>query len=90
MTNIALETLNVVPEFTAMIRAFFRDWLVCIAAVYAEVVDHDRAMELARQTLAEIEGAVVMMEMFDDPSYLSDAHQRIIDRYEALATASQN
>lgn len=90
MTNIALETLNVVPEFTAMIRAFFRDWLGCIAAVYAEVVDHDRAMELARQTLAEIEGAVVMMEMFDEPAYLTEAHQRIIDRYEALATASQN
>lgn len=90
MTNIALETLNVVPEFTQMIRAFFRDWLGCIAAVYAEVVDHDRAMELAKQTLAEIEGAVVMMEMFDDPQYLTDAHQRIIERYEELATAAQN
>ena len=90
MTNIALETLNVVPEFTQMIRAFFRDWLGCIAAVYAEVVDHDRAMELAKQTLAEIEGAVVMMEMFDDPQYLADAHQRIIERYEELATAAQN
>lgn len=90
MTNIALETLNVVPEFTTMIRAFFRDWLGCIAAVYTEVVDHEHAMVLAKQTLAEIEGAVVMMEMFDEPQYLRDAHQRIVERYEELATAAQN
>lgn len=84
MTNIALETLNVVPEFTVMIRRFFQDWLECIAAVYREVVEEEQAVILAKQTMSEIEGAVVMMELFDDPQYLKDAHKRIYKRYELL------
>lgn len=85
MTNIALETLNVVPDFTLMIRRFFKDWLECIAAVYREVVSEKEALALARQTMAEIEGAVVMMELFDEPKYLKEAHKRIYQRYEELA-----
>ncbi|CAI8167590.1 MAG: Transcriptional regulator AcuR [Cryomorphaceae bacterium] len=85
MTNIALETLNVVPDFTLMIRRFFKDWLECIAAVYREVVADKQALALARQTMAEIEGAVVMMELFDEPKYLKEAHKRIYQRYEELA-----
>lgn len=90
MTNIALETLNVVPEFTTLIRGFFEDWLECIAAVYREVVDAERAKLLAKQTMIEIEGAVVMMELFDDPSYLKDTHKRIYERYERLIIESNN
>jgi len=85
MTNIALETLNVVPEFTDMIRAFFRDWIKCIKDVYAEVMTTKTAESLAHQTFSEIEGAVIMTEIFDDKSYLRRAHKRIYNRFRSLA-----
>lgn len=81
MTNIALETLNVVPEFTTMIRQFFKDWLNCIENVYTESMPKKTATKLARQTLSDIEGAVMMMEIFDDHDYLKRTHQRVYDNY---------
>lgn len=82
MTNIALETLSVVPEFTAMIRSFFNDWLQCIENVYAEAMPRQTAEKLAKQTLSDIEGAVMLMEIYDDKSYLRRAHKRVFDTYK--------
>jgi len=88
MTNIALETLNVVPEFTSMFRAFFRDWINCVKSVYTEVCPKEDAEQLAHQTISEIEGAVVMMELFNDKNYLRRAHKRIYNRFKTLAETS--
>ncbi|MBX2845053.1 MAG: TetR/AcrR family transcriptional regulator [Saprospiraceae bacterium] len=89
MTNIALETLNVVPEFTAMFRAFFRDWIHCVKTVYAEVFPEDEAEQLAHQSISEIEGAVVMMELFNDKNYLRRAHKRIYNRFKSLSSVTK-
>jgi len=85
MSNIALETLNVIPDFTTMIRAFFKDWIDCVKNVYAEVMDKKLAEQLAHQTVSEIEGAVLMMELFDDKSYLRRAHKRIYTRFQSMS-----
>lgn len=82
MTNIALETLNVVPEFTTLIRSFFKDWVNCIENVYAEQMPKKTAAQLARQTISDIEGAVMMMEIFDDKNYLRRTHKRIYEMYK--------
>ena len=82
MTNIALETLNVVPEFTIMIRSFFKDWINCVEAVFAVEMPKKTAAMLARQAISEIEGAVVMMELFDDKNYLRRTHKRIYQTFQ--------
>ncbi len=82
MTNIALETMNVVPEFTTMIRSFFKDWVNCVEAVYAEEMPDKTAAQLARQTISDIEGAVMMMEIFDDKNYLRRTHKRVYSLYK--------
>lgn len=82
MTNIALETLNVVPDFTTLIRSFFKDWINCVEAVFAEEMPRKTAATLARQAISEIEGAVVMMEIFDDKNYLRRTHKRIYQLYQ--------
>ncbi len=89
MTNIAMETLNVVPEFTTMFRAFFRDFISCVKHVYAEVLPEDEAEQLAHQSISEIEGAVIMMELFNDKNYLRRAHKRIYQRFLTLAESTQ-
>ncbi len=90
MTNIALETLNVVPEFTVMIRNFFKDWISCVNDVYAEKMPVKGAEHMAHQTISEIEGAVFMMELFDDKSYLRRAHKRIYQRFLDMVSKYNN
>lgn len=82
MTNIALETLNVVPEFTTLIRSFFKDWVNCVENVFAEKMPRKTAVQLARQVISEIEGAVMMMEIFDDKNYLRRTHKRVYNLYK--------
>ena len=89
MTNIALETLNVVPEFTTMIRSFFKDWINCIESVFAEKMPKKTAAQLARQAVSEIEGAVIMMELFDDKNYLRRTHKRIYNQYKTNSFVNQ-
>lgn len=83
MTNIALETLHVVPEFTSLIRQFFKDWISCIETVFAEAMPDKTASILARQAVSDIEGAVMMMELFNDKTYLRRVHNRIIESFKS-------
>jgi len=89
MTNIALETLNVVPAFTVLIRSFFKDWVNCVEAVFAEEMPMKNAATLARQSISEIEGAVVMMEIFDDKNYLRRTHKRVYQLYQTNRLVKQ-
>lgn len=90
MTNIALETLNVVPEFTTMIRSFFKDWVNCVEAVYSEQMPKKTAAQLARQAVSDIEGAVMMMEIFDDKNYLRRTHKRVYNTFKQNSLIQQN
>lgn len=89
MTNIALETLNVVPEFTTMIRLFFKDWVNCVENVFAEKMPKKTAAKLARQAISDIEGAVMMMEIFDDKNYLRRTHKRVYNLYKSNSLVKQ-
>lgn len=89
MTNIALETLNVVPEFTTMIRLFFKDWVNCVENVFAEKMPKKTAAQLARQAISDIEGAVMMMEIFDDKNYLRRTHKRVYNLYKSNSLVNQ-
>ncbi len=82
MTNIALETMNVIPEFTMLIRSFFKDWVNVVESVFAEQMPAKTAANLARQAISDIEGAVVMMEIFDDKNYLRRTHKRVYNLYK--------
>ncbi len=81
MTNIGLETVNVVPRFTQLIRAYFEDWIRCLEHIFRERYPADKARSLAEQSVAEIEGAVILMQLYDDPRFLRQAHKHIIDHY---------
>ena len=81
MASIGLETVNVIPEFTLKIRSFFNDWITCFIEIFGDRHDSRKASEFAQQGVAEIEGAVMLMQIFQDESYLHKAHNRIIERY---------
>ena len=81
MANIGLETVNVVPEFSIRIRNFFNDWIEALANIFEEKYSQEEAHKLAQQAVAEIEGAVLLMQLFDSRSFLDQAHASIKNKF---------
>jgi TetR/AcrR family transcriptional repressor of nem operon len=82
MASIGLETVNVVPIFTEKIRAFFTEWINCFYEIFKDAHPETKARQLAEYGVAEIEGSVMLMQIFQDEKYLKLAHQRILNRYK--------
>ncbi len=82
MGNIALETNSVLPEVSLLIKAFFNDWIQAMAHVFSKKYDEETALALGKESVAEIEGAVMMMRIYREQDYLKRAHQRIFEKYE--------
>jgi len=81
MASIGLETVNVVPKFTEKIRLFFNSWIDCFQTIFSDRLSKIEAKELAEYGVAEIEGSVMLMQLFQDEKYLKHAHERILSRY---------
>lgn len=80
MGNVGIETARVIPEFSELIKAFFDDWVNALTHVFKEKYNEKVAKEVAEQTVAEIEGAVMMMRIYNEPRYLTDALRRVARR----------
>lgn len=83
MGNIGVETAIVVPEFAAMIQAFFTDWIKALEHVFKLEFSNKQAKEMAEQAAMEIEGAMVMRRIYQDPKYLKRAYKRISERVKS-------
>jgi hypothetical protein len=42
----------------------------------------EKSKQLAEYAVAEIEGSVMLMQLFQDEKYLKNAHQRILNRHK--------
>lgn len=81
MASIGLETAGGYPEFRDKIRAFFEDWIVCLASIFKEHHEEKEARKIAEFSVAEIEGAVLLMQVYDDRSFLQRAHDHIKEQF---------
>ena len=78
MGNLALETAGNMPEFSKMVQLFFQDWIDAMSHIFQEKYDLPKAEALAKNCVAQIEGSVMMMRLFNDISFLKQTHQDII------------
>lgn len=83
MANIAMETNDVVPEFRKPIRDFFDDWINALAHIYSSRYSKEAALIFAKETVCAIEGAAMMMRIYNDKSYLLTAHDMITKKFES-------
>lgn len=89
MGNIGVETARVIPEFSEEIQDFFSAWIKATEHIFLEVTGEYEARKLAEQTVAEIEGAVMMTRIFKDTRFMKNAYERIIDRFASFALAGK-
>jgi len=81
MANIAMETNDVVPEFRAPIRSFFDAWIEALQHIYKEKYSPEAARIFAQESVAAIEGAALLMRIYNDRSYLDTAHAMIMNKF---------
>lgn len=82
MANIAMETNDVVPEFRVPIKSFFDDWTKALQHIYMERYSEDAALFFARETVCAVEGAAMMMRIYNDTGFIRKAHEMIIEKFE--------
>ncbi|MFT7589327.1 MAG: TetR/AcrR family transcriptional repressor of nem operon [Limisphaerales bacterium] len=84
MANIAMETGNVKPAFLTLIGNFFSEWMKAMEHIYSEELGPEDAKALAKETVWAVEGATMMMRVFDDKDYLLNALDSMLEKYERL------
>lgn len=85
MASIGLETVNVVPRFQEIVQEFFQSWIECFTGIFISKTDQLHAKALAVQSVAQIEGAVMLMQLMGNGAILKTAHERIIQDYHQLS-----
>ena len=70
MGNLALEVGGGVPEFVERIRIYFDEWATALTAILETQYDRTRARELAEDTIARVQGAIMMMGLTGDAAVL--------------------
>ena len=73
MGNLALEIGQSIPEFAAAIRAYFDEWRRVLVGLLSDHYTPARAAELADDAVARLQGAVMLMGVYGDPSFLRRA-----------------
>jgi AcrR family transcriptional regulator len=78
--NTVLETSNTMPVFKELLQVYFDDWTKAVAYIYESKYQAVYAMQLAQQTIMEIEGAIMLMKLTGNQQLLSDCYERVMDK----------
>ncbi|MDB5084030.1 MAG: TetR family transcriptional regulator [Bacilli bacterium] len=77
--RIGLEIGSLFPEFNEVIKAHFNAYMEAFETIFVESVSGERAKELARQAVVEMQGAVLLTVIYSDSNYFAEAKQRIMN-----------
>ncbi len=75
--NTVLETAHVEETFLPAIKLFFQSWENAMSKIFAEKYAQPALLAIAQQNIADIEGALILMQLYKDPTYLQRTFARI-------------
>lgn len=78
--NLALEISGVIPAFEALICDYFNEWAQAISHLLKTKYGEQTALEIAHDSVAQTQGAVMLQRLFRDESHL----KRIIAKLRSL------
>jgi TetR/AcrR family transcriptional repressor of nem operon len=68
-----------------VIQAFFSDWIDAFKQIFLDDGNSDdQALILARQSVMEIEGALMLMRVFADVEILKQSCERVMGRFKTI------
>jgi AcrR family transcriptional regulator len=71
--NLTLEVGASIPEMETRIRRYFDEWKAALVAILGDAYGPLRAAELAEDAVARVQGAVMLMNVYNDPAILRRA-----------------
>ena len=80
MGNTVLGTAGNEPEFQQVLRQYFDGWVASLTHLFKTQHATPEAQRLAQECVQEIQGSVMFVRLYDDPSYLEEAAQRVVGR----------
>lgn len=78
MGNLALEVGDAIPEFQERIRAYFNEWKQAVAMLLAARYGDERAAEIAEDSVARVQGAIMLMGVTRDERVLRRASRETV------------
>ena len=79
MGNLALETVDVLPQFGKAIKRYFDDWAKALTHILRTKFPLKQARQLAQQAVAEIQGGIMMMRVYKSSECFLLANRRLLD-----------
>lgn len=70
-------------ELMEPIRLFLDDWTAAFAKLYCAGYSQEEAQRLARQLVADFEGAILLARIYGDPSYIDAVTERGLHQLES-------
>lgn len=83
MGIISLEVSTISTDVSEKIRQIFQDWQQAFFQIFVKVFDLTVADQLAKMSIADYEGAILMYRLTQDTAYLDYQAERIIRQLES-------
>ncbi|GAA4271774.1 TetR/AcrR family transcriptional regulator [Aquimarina gracilis] len=77
MANTALETIHLNPSYGKEIQSFFTDFIKGLQGLLEQKYDSDEALMLAEQMVQDIEGGILLTQVYNDLKYINNAVSRM-------------
>jgi TetR/AcrR family transcriptional repressor of nem operon len=82
--NTVLETALIVPEFREPMRRFFEAWEDALTHVFQTKLPESESRKWARETMAQVEGSLVLVLVREDEQYLKACFRAVYERFLAI------
>ncbi len=77
MANTALETIHLNPTYKKEIQSFFSDFIKGVQRLLESNYTSQESIVLAEQIVQDIEGGILLTQVYTDPKYLNNAIARM-------------
>lgn len=77
MGVITVDTAYAVPELMPPIRQFIDDWVAALTHLQAEHLTENDARQLAQQTVADFEGAILLSRIYGNGEFFAWVCERV-------------
>ncbi|GAA4278858.1 TetR/AcrR family transcriptional regulator [Aquimarina mytili] len=77
MANTALETIHLNPTYKKEIQSFFSDFITGLQQLLETNYSSEESIILAEQMVQDIEGGILLTQIYEDPKYLNNAIARM-------------
>jgi AcrR family transcriptional regulator len=79
--KMSLEIAHENPSFKSILQTFFSEWKDALGQIYETKYQLEYAQQLAQQTMLELEGAAVLMQVFDNEEIINNCYQKILANF---------